>query len=149
MAKGPSRCGELFLLRCACARVEATANGAKLRLSRLILLPRLLLTPVPAPSAILSLPGTGRVVETSQCEGTAKSPPQKSQQIYEGPPERPARLQNAMLLDSCDNHLVVQTLQYFFALSGRRQRQRSESEDICHADRRHLSPEPRGFSVSL
>jgi len=78
------------------------------------LLPRLLLTPVPAPSAILSLPGTGRVVETSQCEGTAKSPPQKSQQIYEGPPERPARLQNAMLLDSCDNHLVVQTLQYFF-----------------------------------
>jgi len=114
MAKGPSRCGELFLLRCACARVEATANGAKLRLSRLILLSRLLLTPVPAPSAILSLPGTGRMVETSQCEGTAKSPPQKSQQIYEGPPERPARLQNAMLLDSCDNHLVVQTLQYFF-----------------------------------
>lgn len=62
----------------------------------------------------LIVPGTGRVVETSQCEETAKSLPQKSQQIYRGPPERPARLQNAMLLDSCDNHLVVQTLQYFF-----------------------------------
>src|SRR5262249_7491538 len=65
------------------------------------------------------------------------------------PPERPARLQNAILLDSCDNHLVVQAPQYFFVLSGRRQRQRSESEDICHADPRHLSLEPCKFGWPL
>jgi hypothetical protein len=41
----------------------------------------------------------------------------KSQQIYERAPEQPACLQSrAILLDSCDNHLVVQTLQYFFTL---------------------------------